>query len=231
MTAFHSDGAAKRSFLAALEALEAGRSEAGDSEADLRLLSLPQEMGIPRELLALAEAAAEGLGAYEGLTWPRRFLEAVPPGAELGMVWKQWMLWSLRDRDWGLLGMDLESLVQPCLVMLERYYLNRVLGREASAGDILRAESVLRLMEEDAAMWRGAGKGHSRELSACAAARHFWDARDGSPVGLMQASRAAYACRRDSPNFALRRCERLQDLVSHAPAGQAAFVACGRGGS
>jgi hypothetical protein len=66
-------------------------------------LRCPALIGVPVELARLEDAIFEGFGRTGqrelGLAWPERFLDAIPEGADLSMVWPRWALWMLRGLD------------------------------------------------------------------------------------------------------------------------------------
>ena len=51
------------------------------------------ELGIPRMIAKLEDRIFEGLSVEDSKTWPRRFAEAVPVGADLSKVWPQLAVW------------------------------------------------------------------------------------------------------------------------------------------
>ena len=60
-------------------------------------------LGIPRIIARLEDNIFEQLPNELAMTWPRRFLEAVPVGADLSMVWPKMAVWLLTDPIWGVL--------------------------------------------------------------------------------------------------------------------------------
>ncbi|HXC63997.1 MAG TPA: hypothetical protein VNZ67_06540, partial [bacterium] len=64
--------------------------------------ALAQAMGVPEELLRLADGLFEALPEAAFKSWPARFAEAIPSGADLGGVWAQMLRWMLFDPAWGL---------------------------------------------------------------------------------------------------------------------------------
>jgi len=59
------------------------------------------ELGIPRVLAQLEDGIFESLENGESKKWPCRFLSAIEPGADLGMVWPRFSVWLLVDAKWG----------------------------------------------------------------------------------------------------------------------------------
>ena len=60
-------------------------------------------LGIPRILARLEDGIFEGLVAPQDLAWPEQFLDAIPVGADLRMVWPQFALHLLSDAQYGVL--------------------------------------------------------------------------------------------------------------------------------
>src|SRR5262245_36437505 len=63
----------------------------------------PIELGIPVELAHLEDAIFEGLPKKEAMAWPSAFLNAIPVGADLSMVWPKFALWLLSDPKEGVI--------------------------------------------------------------------------------------------------------------------------------
>jgi hypothetical protein len=63
----------------------------------------PIELGVPEVLARLEDALFECLSHDVAMTWPTRFLKAIPVGAELSKVWGQWAVWMLTDPTHGVL--------------------------------------------------------------------------------------------------------------------------------
>ena len=57
----------------------------------------PIELGIPIEIAILEDCIFEGLDLETAKKWPARFLNAVPVGADLKMVFPKFGLWLLED--------------------------------------------------------------------------------------------------------------------------------------
>ena len=55
-------------------------------------------LGIPLLLARLKDRIFQGLTPELALTWPRRFLEAIPVGVELSSVWPRFAMFLLEDR-------------------------------------------------------------------------------------------------------------------------------------
>ena len=59
----------------------------------------PVELGVPVEIAHLEDAIFEGLPQELAMEWPERFLKAIKPGADLSLVFPQFILWLLADDD------------------------------------------------------------------------------------------------------------------------------------
>ena len=65
--------------------------------------SYETELGIPRIIARLEDGIFENLPNDLAKTWPRRFLEAIPVGADLSMVWPRFAVWLLLDKKYGVI--------------------------------------------------------------------------------------------------------------------------------
>lgn len=61
------------------------------------------EFGIPRILAKLEDRIFEGLAVEESKTFPERFIEAVPVGVDLEMVWPKFIVWVIGDEKHGVI--------------------------------------------------------------------------------------------------------------------------------
>lgn len=61
-----------------------------------------KELGIPRILARLEDRIFEGLPTEEAKTFHRRFIEAVPVGKDLRLVWSHFAIWLLTDEHDGV---------------------------------------------------------------------------------------------------------------------------------
>lgn len=59
------------------------------------------ELGIPAVLADLEARLAHYLPPDEAERWPERFLQAIPVGADLALVWPRFAVWLLTDPDHG----------------------------------------------------------------------------------------------------------------------------------
>ena len=61
------------------------------------------ELGIPRILARLEDGIFESLASPEDQVWPHAFLEAIPVGADLHIIWPRFFLRIATDTQYGLL--------------------------------------------------------------------------------------------------------------------------------
>ena len=61
------------------------------------------ELGVPRVLARLEDGLFERLPNGQALAWPAQFLEAIPVGADLSLVWPQFAVWLLVDPTDGVI--------------------------------------------------------------------------------------------------------------------------------
>ncbi len=62
-----------------------------------------EELGIPQVLAHLEDGIFESLKAPYDVMWPEQFLDAIPVGADLSLVWPQFAVSLLEDRAYGVL--------------------------------------------------------------------------------------------------------------------------------
>lgn len=61
------------------------------------------DLGVPRILARLEDRIFEGLSVEDSKTFPRKFAEAIPVGADLSLVWPKFAVWLLGDEKDGVL--------------------------------------------------------------------------------------------------------------------------------
>jgi len=84
--------------------------------------ALAKKMGVPEELLRLADGLFEALPDGEFQKWPRRFANAIEPGADLHSVWAQVLQWLLFDPSWGLAALGRRQGREPVFEAVEAYF-------------------------------------------------------------------------------------------------------------
>lgn len=88
----------------ALHSLNRIKGKKGRAEELARVGSherFPEELGIPVELAYVIDTFFENLPQADALTWPRRVIEAVSPGANLDSVMPKLLQWSILSETHG----------------------------------------------------------------------------------------------------------------------------------
>lgn len=93
------------------------------------------QFGIPRVLAVLEDRIFENLPVKEAQKWPEKFLGAIKPGVELGMVSSQLMYWLLTDPD-GIRKHALPATLK-IIEVLSSMYLKRINGQEPQRSEWL----------------------------------------------------------------------------------------------
>jgi hypothetical protein len=115
-----------------------------------------KEMGIPRVLAQLEDGIFESIPNGDSKLWPGKFLAAIKPGADLGMVWPRFAVWLLADAKWGTIQYartDLQrksiqavadayqSLIDGTAILIEWFQLRRA-ADDAAADDAAAAAAA-----------------------------------------------------------------------------------------
>lgn len=153
---------------------------------------LAQEMGVPEELLRLADQLFEALpdGRYQ--TWPQRFAQAIPVGSDLGGVRGRFLKWLLFDEQWGLSTLAKMGDVGSVLRDMKTYFDWEAEGLMLShtlEADLQRAVAA---MIEQFKEWKQWDEYAKPETRASRALVKVWDARHG---GARTLAEAAWSCR------------------------------------
>lgn len=117
MRAFHGNAAVKTEYLARLSAHEVadeiihgtywqnGKGCAVGCTVHLNdnaHAAYESQLGIPQVIARLEDRIFEGMKNGDSKTFPRRFLEAIPVGADLSLVWPRFAVWLLVDEEHGV---------------------------------------------------------------------------------------------------------------------------------
>src|SRR5690348_11350270 len=119
MKAYHGDAAVKEKYLARVRSHQAAdelmqgygywRDGKGcavgctiHSESEPHK-AYERELGIPERIAWLEDRLFERMPKEPARTWPERFLNAIPVGADLSNVWDQFMQWLLVDAEHGVI--------------------------------------------------------------------------------------------------------------------------------
>jgi hypothetical protein len=123
----------------------------------------PKEIGVPEELIAIADTIHEGLPRSQAIgsgpkdCWPRQFLGAIRPGADLSLVFPKLAVWCLTDAKWGETALPDQSqdALECCLSVAALW--QRVIDGESQFS--LRDKFLEEEERAWAGAWAGAGAG------------------------------------------------------------------------
>jgi hypothetical protein len=87
------------------------------------------QLGIPRVIARLEDGIFEGLPADRFKEWPLEFLEAIPVGADLSMVWPAFAVWLMTDEEFGVLRLAKSERAKASIMAVAGMY-SRILAGE-----------------------------------------------------------------------------------------------------
>ena len=132
------------------------------------------EFGIPVALAHLEDGLFESMPLDDAKDWPRRFMSAIEPGADLSGVWPRFAAWMMLDDKWGLVHITEAQDVKAVCQRVGDVYV-RIASGETITDEEQRA--ITEAARDARAAW-----------DARAAARAAWDA-----WAARDAARAAWA--------------------------------------
>ena len=150
-------------------------------------MAFEQQLGLPVFLAYMDEHIFESLPLDEAKAWPLRFIEAVPVGVELALVFPRFMHWLMSDPQGMRQYANRETL--PIVDTLVELYARRIAGVPF---DLRAAWSAAR--SADSAAW-------SAESAVSAARRAAWSAVNAA-WGAESAERAAWSAARSAEDAA-----------------------------
>jgi len=178
---------------------------------------LAQSMGVPEELLRLADGLFEALPEAECRRWPGRFADAMAPGSDLGGVWAQFLQWLLFDPRWGLAALGRRGGVEPVFLEVEAYFDWKAEGLDIPPLMERSLDAAIQGMVEALSRWRLWEDFAREDLRARKALTTVWQARHNAPRELDQ---AAWACRSawaTQERYTLAQAEVLLEFLRNAP--------------
>lgn len=178
---------------------------------------LAEEMGVPEDLLRLADQCFEALPDGQFQTWPLRFARAIPVGADLGGVRGRFLKWLLFDAVWGLSTLAKLGDAGPVLWDMKDYFDWDAEGLQLTQSLESRLQDSVLALVEQFKQWHQWEEFAKPETRASRALIKVWDARHGGERSLAEAAwscRAAWAAR---PAFATAMTEALLTMLARAP--------------
>ena len=89
-------------------------------------------IGVPRILARLEDGIFEGLPLDVAKTWPRRFAEAIRPGADLSGVWTCFAVWLLTDAEHGVIRFAKNKRQRTAIQAVAELYSRQIAGETIS---------------------------------------------------------------------------------------------------
>ena len=179
MIAFHGDPATKEKYIARVRAhREADRLvqgftwESGKGCAVGCTLEAyeheryPSELGVPEEIAYLQDSIFESLTPKEAQEFPEQFLEAIPIGADLSLVWNRFAVWMLVDPKHGVIRFAEGEVSRAVIQGVANLHMKAIEGRQVSHDAWDAASSAA------AAAGAADAASYAADADAGAAARH-----------------------------------------------------------
>ena len=160
-------------------------------------MAFEEQLGLPVFLAYMDDHIFESLRLAEAKAWPLRFIEAVPVGVDLELVFPRFMKWLLSDPDSMRKYADADTL--PIIDSLTEMYGRRI---EGIPFDAARAASIARAADNAAdnaaarAAWAAVEAANAAGRAAWAADRAAWAANATDMAALATAWATATAADR-----------------------------------
>lgn len=178
---------------------------------------LAQEMGVPEELLRLADQLFEALPEGRYQLWPHRFAQAIPVGADLGGVRGRFLKWLLFDEQWGLSTLAKMGEVGSVLRDMKTYFDWESEGLLLSDGLEADLQRAVAAMIEQFKAWKQWDEYAKPETRASRALVKVWDARHGGARTLAEAAWSCRAAWAAQDAFTTAMTEALLQMLGKAP--------------
>lgn len=179
------------------------------------------QLGIPMTIARLEDSIFEELPNECAMTWPERFLEIIPVGADLSQVTDKFLLWLLSDKKCGVLQCaqgDGVVAIQKIMSLYERKISGeQILEQEwGDAADAAYAAAYAADAVAYSAAYAAAHAAYAVAYSDVAVAYSDACAAYAAGAAVGTAARAAYAAR---ANRRIAQSEKLLELLANAPVG------------
>ena len=155
LLAFHNDPAIKKKYLARVrkhrkadqlvqgygywedgKGCAVGCTLHGSNHGDYEI-----ELGIPRVLAFLEDGFFENLSVEEARAWPEAFLDAIPVGADLELVWPKFAHWMLVDPELGVIEFATTPATKKAVEDVAALYARWIAGDKPAEDEWLKAEA------------------------------------------------------------------------------------------
>ena len=178
---------------------------------------LAAAMGVPEELLRLADGLFEALPDPDFKRWPGRFAEAMEPGADLGGVWAQLLQWLLFDPQWGLAALSRRGGQEAVFGDVEAYFDWKAEGLDVPPLLERGLDQAIDGMVGALSQWKAWDEFARDDVRARQALTTVWKARHH---GARELDQAAWACRAAwsaSDAYAMAQAQALLGFLAEAP--------------
>ncbi len=101
--------------------------------------SFETELGIPRIIARLEDGIFEGLKFDEAKTFPYEFIEAVPVGVDLSLVWLKFLHWLLVDEEHGVIKFIKNEDWKKAVLEVATLYQRKINGEDVKPNEWLEA--------------------------------------------------------------------------------------------
>jgi hypothetical protein len=201
-------------------------------------LAYERELGIPMMLARLEDSIFEGLSVNDSKAWPEDFLNAIPVGADLSMIWPRFALYLIIDKKEGVIRFAKRSDVKKALREVASLFQEWIsTGIKPSDTKWREAAQKARTARSAAAAWAAeaaeAAEAAAAEAEAAwaAEAEAAWAAAEAEAAWAAEAE-AAWAAAEAEARWAARKnareqtralqAKKLLQLLAEAPVLEAA---------
>ncbi len=178
---------------------------------------LAAEMGVPEELLRLADGLFEALPEPDYKAWPSRFAKAIPTGSELKPVGPKLLRWMVFDRRWGLLALADLRQTHPVLAELDAFLSWESQGFTAPRSVLAKIKADMQRLNDEFSAWRPWSEYARKDVRAEQALAKVLQAPLDPARGLEQAAWACRAAWQAQEAYGRAQAEAFLDFLAGAP--------------
>lgn len=100
-----------------------------------------KELGIPRILARLEDGIFEKLPQENAMAWPEKFLDCIPVGVDLSLVWPKFAVWLLADSESGIIKYAKNEKTKASILRVSDLYQSQIDGHIVSVEDWRRSRA------------------------------------------------------------------------------------------